>query len=600
MEIASGLVTRLQSRANKSKSKARVTPLEYANHPPSIKIIDEIVDVFMRRRLDLSRTMYFASLRLLEMFGEVELSKSGSIEHFDSFHSWRRTTMKNEFAEWREATVKCPPDRGYQSVYRSFKTPEEGDFLGLLYQSLCSEGNKSNSGSYYTPTSIVRDSLECMPFSGLSFLDPCCGAGSYLVEAIEILKLAPERLIGIDNDEIATRIARINFLMALPAYDSRPNIYCLDTLTEVATGGLYCETNHLLGAIDFVATNPPWGSYKNAKYAEHPFPELNSNEGFALFLAKSLALLNRGGILSFILPESILKIRTHGGIRQLILKSTKILRIAKLGRRFSGVFTQAIRLDLMKEDPPPAWLVTIEDECGNTDQVEQERFGNNVYCSFDIGIKSQDDGIIEKLFNVDHVTLSENAEWALGIVTGDNKKHVYDSAQEGMEGVFRGSDISPFRLRGPQKFVYFNPESFQQVAKEHLYRAPEKLVYKFISNSLSFALDDEKRLTLNSANILIPHLPGLSTRVALAFLNSHVFQYIFMKKCATHKVLRGDLERFPFPKLPNDTCRRIEAVVDSIHAGEDKLADLQLMVYSTFGLSEEEIQVVRNTVRRGK
>ncbi len=592
-DIYSGALARLRGRANKSCSQVTRIPKEYATDPSALATIDAVVAVYRREHLDLAATMYFAALRLLELHDEVARNPAGSVHDFQSFHSWKRPVAREELSQW-SAGLSWLHD--YHSVYFSLNSPREGDFLGLLYQSLCDEGNKSKMGSYYTPSELVRESLEHATFSGNTFLDPCCGTGTYLLYAAKILRLGPEQLYGFDIDDLAARIARINLLLAFPSYQATPNVRCLNALSELATGELFCTTNHLLENIDFIATNPPWGAYKNFPVGVRHSLELKSNEAFGLFLAKSLTLLKEGGILSFVLPASILNIRSHSDIRYLILENAKIVRIWELGRQFSGVFTTAVKLDLIKGKPDPEWLVSIRDGDGNTFQVKQARFMRNEHYTFDVNVRAHEDYIIQKIYSIDHVTLEENAEWALGIVTGNNKMHLSDTAQEGMEPIVRGCDISPFRLRGAQSFIRFDPNAFQQVAKGSLYRAPEKLIYRFISNSLVFAYDDQQRLTLNSANILIPHIPGLSIKVVLAFLNSQVFQYLFKKKCATHKVLRSDLEKLPFPKLSVTMSSEIEANVDAIHAREGDFEKLENLLFSAFCLSDKDVQVIRDTL----
>lgn len=594
--IGSGALGRLRKRANKSSSGVIQIPKEYAGNQHLIKTVQRIVDTFKSEHLDLETTMFFVSLRVLELRSEVQLTASSSIHDLTSFHSWRRRSIKSEIAHWQPNLFTQTDKNGYGIIYFSIDCVEEDDFLGLVYQSLHKEGDRANKGSYYTPSSVINDSLCQQAFSGDSFLDPCCGTGNYLIRASKILHLSPDNIYGFDSDRLAIRIARLNFLLAFPAYDSTPNIKCLNTLTELATGDLLCETNHFLSSIDFIATNPPWGAYKNSSIPAHQSCGISATEGFSLFLSKSLTLLRDDGVLSFVLPESFLKIRTHRDIRSLILGNTKIVRIVKLGRQFTGVFTKAIRLDVIKAKADREWTLAIEDK-GNTFFVEQSRFAENGHQSFDVNVTSQEDFLIRKIYETKHVTLSGHAEWALGIVTGNNEIHVRAQRESGMEAVIRGSDISKFLIRAPQSFIRFSPNSFQQVAREFYYRAPEKLIYKFISKSLIFAYDDRKRLTLNSANLLIPKLPEHGIKVVLAFLNSAVFQYIFMKKFSTHKVLRGDLEKLPFPVLPTDSQENIEMLVDEIISGRNRIEELEELIFSSFHLSDDEIRQVKQTVK---
>ena len=272
--------------------------------------------------------------------------------------------------------------------------------------------------------------------------------------------------------------------------------------------------------------------------------------------------MRQGGQLSFILPESILNIKTHADIRELVLTDTTIMNISLLGRQFTGVFTPVIRLDILKETASSLCEIAIERN-GKISHIKQERFKGNSQFTFDVATElPEQEALLNKIYAIEHLTLAKNAEWALGIVTGDNKKYVLDDTVEGAEAVFRGSDVFQYSLGEPKSFIIFTPEIFQQVAPERFFRKPEKLIYKFISKKLVFAYDNCQQLTLNSANILIPAIPNMGIKTVLAFLNSIVFQYLFEKKFATHKVLRGDLEKLPFPIIDADTQAIIECLVE--------------------------------------
>ena len=149
----------------------------------------------------------------------------------------------------------------------------------------------------------------------------------------------------------------------------------------------------------------------------------------------------------------------------------------------------------------------------------------------------------------------------------------------------------------PRSFVHFTPSAFQQVAQERFFRVPEKLIYKFISKKLVFAYDDKQCLTLNSANILIPSIPGMSIKTVLAFLNSEVFQYIFKKKFSTHKVLRGDLEKLPFPWIDIEIQNTLERLVSSALCNRSAPEKLEELIFSVFCLNEKEVSVIKQTIK---
>ncbi len=145
-----------------------------------------------------------------------------------------------------------------------------------------------------------------------------------------------------------------------------------------------------------------------------------------------------------------------------------------------------------------------------------------------------------------------SAKFALGIVTGgDNRRFIKDQDQPGAEAVLKGSDIFKYNYAEPQSRILFTPEKFQQVAPLKYYRAPEKLIYRFINKQLVFAYDDRQMLSLNSANVLIPpELTGYRIKYAAAVLNSSFAQFFFQMSYASVKVLRRHLSPYPSPRLP--------------------------------------------------
>lgn len=606
-EIRSGKTSRLKSRANKTVSTNAIIPNEYVRKPRSLQTVDLVADWFQKHKpsLDIDAAMFLVTLRWAECSGELTRDKQDS-QLMSSSVAWKRQIVKRELVDWHDKVDNGKLLNGYQELSHIHIDVGGEDILGLVYQILTDEGEKSKKGMYYTPYEIIEKSISYENNRIHNFLDPCCGTGQYLVSAARILGVSLSNIIGFDIDKIAVRIARLNLLAFFSNAEEAPNVSCLDSITELATEEVFCETNNLLNSIDFIATNPPWGAYKNKRLPSSVIGEIESAESFALILSKAVKLLKEGGRLSFLLPEAFLNIKTHRGIRKVVLRETEVLRVAHLGRQFSGVFTPVILLDLRKSKKRSNSVVMIENN-NKIYHVEQKKFQGNRNCVFDINSDEFNDQVISKIYKCSHVTLKNNAEWALGIVTGDNKRFVSSEKTKNMEAVYRGKDIQRFSVEPASEFIEFLPDEFQQVANLKFYRAPEKLLYRFISKTIIFSYDDRQRLTLNSANILIPKFSEFNIKVALGFLNSSVFQYIFTHKIAALKVLRGDLETLPFPlaskadyhaieKLVNTILSNLENERDQIRASElEKKLDRK--VYQIFMLTDNEINHIENSLK---
>lgn len=600
-KLKNGSLNKLRARANKTQSEKLIVPLEYANHPQWVNVVIQIRDLVASSELDISKTMLFATLKLLAIHQEVTISTNTTLS-FEACLDWRRTSVKQEIQTWFDALNTKPWHDDYLTIYHLIEAYPVEDCLGFLYQCLSNDGDKSNKGAYYTPSAIISAAIADIPLSQhQTFLDPCCGSGKYLTLVAKIHHLKPSHLLGFDTDATAVKIARINLLMHFSADNFSPNIQCKNTLTEIATGELLCETNHLTASLDCIATNPPWGAFKGQRvgyYHDAIQHTIQLSETFSLFLVKSIALLKPEGSLSFILPTAFLNIKTHAATRQYVLENTKITKVVMLGRAFTGVLTPVLRLDLVKTQASQHHTIEIVQK--STQKIAQSRFLQNKDYVFDIAIEHQHEMLIDKIYATPHTTLKNQASWALGIVTGDNKKHIKAVADKDLEAILKGSDLNPFNLKPATHFIKYEPSQFQQTAKSEFYRAPEKLLYKFISKKLVFSYDAKQTLSLNSANILIPNLPNMPIKVVLAYLNSELFQFIFSKKFTTHKVLRGDLEQLPFPLLTN--INAIESLVNHLihpsrHANDTKLLDkLQIMIYDSFNLTKADVEIIKDSL----
>ncbi len=335
-QIGLGTFGRLQTRANKSGAMNSFLPTEYSDNPNLISHIASLASIIKDKCLEIEAVVFLATLRVLEINDEVKRTSGSDPFNLESFHSWTRQSVKSVIREWRSSLQVTQMNLLYNEILELINPRDGDDFLGLLYQSIFIEGYKSELGSYYTPSKLVDDALSHMVGPIETFLDPCCGSGKYLLMAAKKFKLAPENIYGFDCDKVATYIAKVNLLMAFRNKEFSPNIFCMDSLAELATGEIFCETNSLIGKIDAIATNPPWGAYKNAASKDSVSIKIRSGETFSIFLEKSIRLLRSGGQLSFILPESILKIKIHADIRELMLSETNISKISMLGRQFAG------------------------------------------------------------------------------------------------------------------------------------------------------------------------------------------------------------------------------------------------------------------------
>ena len=544
---------RLMSRANKQLSAKTIVPVEYFSNKDNIAGIQRFVEYCKKQNYSAEEVIYSVGIRLLKDAGIYEkphVQKVLSTLSFLSFLSFL-------------SLQSLPSD--------------EHDLLGLLYQCFLIEGEKNRKGSYYTPFEVAQNMTNNLDFSkGQTFFDPCCGSGAFI---LSLEGASPNQIFGCDNDPVAVMIAKINLLLKFKTEVFEPQIILCDYLKK-----------HFKLKFDYIISNPPWGA---VVFDERNSP-IPTKESFSFFFEKAFHQLADDGTIKFLLPESVLNVKCHRDFRKFLLENTEIKSITKYPGVFSGVQTKYIDIQCTSHfDRSVVKRSVVEKSSTNnaTECLEVRDFSTLLEMTFgklemkggasrkvskqcfyltknlNFNLLSDDDlEKVRKIISKGKYTLKDSI-WALGVITGDNKNKVKSRQGRGMEPIYTGKDIEAYTLKRPTKFIKYERSDFQQVAKDEIYRADEKLVYKFISKNLVFAYDDSKSLFLNSANILIPRIPGMSIKTVLAFLNSEMFRFLYKSLFGEIKILKGNLMELPFPEITPEMDEKLTKLVAKVLKG---------------------------------
>lgn len=415
---------------------------------------------------------------------------------------------------------------------------EEAESLGQRYENSLSDAYRNKEGVYYTPVHIVQNllSLTAKANEHNTFCDPCCGSGNFLIRALEI-GFKPENIFGFDIDPVAVELAKRR-IFDKTGYRSK-NVQCVDFLQ--------LSISNNAGYYDCIFTNPPWGKKLDKKEKEIISNKLKTGtclDTCSLFYFACINALNIDGLLGLLMPNAFFNVAAYEDTRVSAL-SFQIERLSDYGKPFKRLLTGAVGIVLRKNKSD----LTSKIQCSykqNSFSRYSSSFYKNPKSIFNLSCSAEDAAVIEHIYSIPHITLSKHAKWGLGIVTGNNTKYLHSTFREGLVPVYKGSDITENGLKPASSYIPQDFSLYQQVAPLSLYKASEKLIYKFISSKLCFFYDTDSRLVLNSANVLITDINfPVSMKTLCSLLNSDFMNWIFQKIFSTHKVLRGDLEQLP-------------------------------------------------------
>ncbi|MDR1083340.1 MAG: N-6 DNA methylase [Deltaproteobacteria bacterium] len=223
----------------------------------------------------------------------------------------------------------------------------ERDVISDAFETFIFPSLRGGQGQFFTPRNVVKLLLSIVnPNEKDRIIDPACGSGGFLVEAIRHvwrridelgMKLEwPENEIQAEKQNIAIRnfrgIDKENFLSkTTKAYmailgDGRGGIFCENSLENTNNWSTEAKNDVQDNSFDVVLTNPPYGAKlkiddttilslyslghrweknKNSDAQKNTSSLLDAQTPQVLFIEKCLKLLKEGGRLGIVAPESM-------------------------------------------------------------------------------------------------------------------------------------------------------------------------------------------------------------------------------------------------------------------------------------------------------
>jgi len=283
------------------------------------------------------------------------------------------------------------------------------DILGHVYEDYLPKEERKRLGEFYTPIEVVKYILDAVGYTprkeirGKCILDPACGSGTFLVEAVnrlieryhkklgkDVPELSPEEsrtilenirehIYGLDINPFACHIAEINFLFHIidlynnvkrkyPDYVlERFNIYCTDSLrllgTKETTQMSLEDLTKINGRaksfvqekdeadkvktmkFDFVVGNPPYVRVQRLSKEQKDYYNKNyqtpqaNYDIYLLFIERGTKWVKENGELSYICSNQFMLTNYGQKLRKYLLTNFSITQIIDF--RDSGVFKDA-------------------------------------------------------------------------------------------------------------------------------------------------------------------------------------------------------------------------------------------------------------------
>lgn len=309
------------------------------------------------------------------------------------------------------------------------------DVKGRAYEEIVGSNLRGDRGEFFTPRNICQMAVAMLdPGEKQLILDPACGTGGFLITAMNhviekireaerkkhkgdverahdsirsrIQKFASKFIVGIDFNPELVKASKMNMVMN---NDGAGGLYQANSLENPALWTSELHDRELLGTIDLLFTNPPFGSKipitdpaileqfelgrnwsynKDADQWAMGDATVKSQPPEILFIERCIRFLRPGGRCALVLPDGILGSPGLGYVREWILRNTRILASIDLHPDTfqPHVSIQTSLLVLERKDPQ---LVALEGAAGRmndynvfmavANHVGHDKRGNRTY-----------------------------------------------------------------------------------------------------------------------------------------------------------------------------------------------------------------------------
>ncbi len=310
------------------------------------------------------------------------------------------------------------------------------DVKGRAYEEIVGSNLRGDRGEFFTPRNICKMAVSMLdPGEGQLILDPACGTGGFLITGMNhviekirvaemakwgskidraetavrdrIKKFADRFILGIDFNPELVKAAKMNMVMN---NDGSGGLFQANSLVSPATWDEVLRARKVMGNVDLLFTNPPFGSkipitdpaileqydlghawtydkktdcwtVTEALQKSQP-PEI-------LFIERCVKFLKPGkGRAAIVLPDGILGSPGLGYVREWILRNTRILASLDLHADTFQPFV-SIQTSILVVQRKPEELIRMEAAAGRMNDypvfmavvghIGHDKRGNTLY-----------------------------------------------------------------------------------------------------------------------------------------------------------------------------------------------------------------------------
>ncbi len=333
---------------------------------------------------------------------------------------------------------------------------------------------------------------------------------------------------------------------------------------------------------------------------------------FAIFIERGSKLLQSRGTLTYILPNTLLRVTSYCNTRQFIIENLKVREIVDLDIGvFDGVTASTIVISLEKACPETQTSVKVKRGYEDTlpSMILQKEWRGKGYV-FDIFSSDRDRNLLHKLCK-DSIPLGELcSRLRFGIVISGNFNAVVGNKKlsSKWKPFLEGDEIGPFFARYKGRYLLYDKKLLHRSRTPDIFETRKIMIQRITGGDtpLQATLDEGYFYNKESILNLILDSDEVSYEYMLGLLNSRLANWYYKRRFTNASKLTVNLSKEYVGQIPVKTVdKRRQASVENLvtrilatkatNQESDTSAlerEIDKIMYELYGLTKEEIAIV--------
>ncbi len=370
---------------------------------------------------------------------------------------------------------------------------------------------------------------------------------------------------------------------------------------------------------DIVLSNPPYISTKNIvssqkKYFLNRYQVAKGQfDLYLIFTELASTLLKINGHFSFITSNTFISNKDCDLFRRFLLQKVDLLEIVNLDET---VFTEA-KLDVAvfsyknrKPEKEHQFLIARNrNEFENNTRISFKSIKALKNASYQIKINynNKDWAICEKIEKCSN--LSKYVEITRGIEFGGNSELIQKNKFKNSLPIIAGNSISKYTIKNSIGFAEHDTGKLSVYKPIKFYQAPRILIQRIrnltLKDRIVATYTREEILCTNTLRILtLKKRTKIDLKYLLAILNSKLINYYFRLNFNNKDIYAYQLEQIPIcfdSSRKNEIINIVNQIIKAKKQNPKSItttleSQIDHLVYQLYGLTEEEIKIVEESV----